>query len=336
MTSLPHDPFLLKKGSADQPSSLEVEFEQSKRHFIYGFSFDKRQVHHEYLLEYASTIKKPRTIFERRDGELSPSADKFGFGKKLLETTRPGSLIITKARENNNTYANLIFDWLADFNVLRGDADETMQWSLNQLRSNPKLVSPALELLKQGDFWIRSFNLADIQVPNEIITQLPFNNDFKKKLLASPIAGVKTVHAVRDKDQKIISEQEFDLKIHESSGTQKFFELLAPLIDTLKNGKILYIDEFGSHLHPDICRLIVSLFKSPVSNKKHAQLVINTHDASLMYELLEREDIIFVEKNYAEESVITPLSDKSVRADESFEKRYRQGLYGAKPQIENE
>lgn len=335
MTALPHDPFLLKNGSADDPSGFEIEFGQDERHFVYGFTFDKQKVHHEYLLEYASAIKKPRTIFDRSKGRLNLSADKFGFGKKLFESTRPESLLITKARENNNPYANSMFEWLSNFNVLRGEADETWQWSLDQLRQDPGLIEPVLALLKQGDFWIRSFNLAKANIPTEVIDQLPFEDGFKERLLASQLADVKTSHAVRDKNQKIVGEQSFDLKAQESSGTQRFFELAAPLINTLANGKILYIDEFGSHLHPDMCRLIVMLFKSS-ENKNHAQLIINTHDTSLMNDLLERDDIIFVEKNYAEETITMPLTAKSARADESFEKRYRQGLYGARPQVEFE
>jgi hypothetical protein len=38
-----------------------------------------------------------------------------------------------------------------------------------------------------------------------------------------------------------------------------------------------------------------------------------------------------VEKNMDEESIITPLANKPVRVGESFEKRYRQGLYGGAP-----
>jgi uncharacterized protein len=336
LTSIPFQPFLLKKGSSENPSSFEVEFLQRERHFVYGFSFDKNRIQREYLLEYASDIKKPRTIFNRTD-KLNPSAEKFGFGKKLFESTRQTSLLITKARENNNLYSNIIFDWLTSFNVLLGVADETLQWSLDQLKKNPSLLPHVHDLVRRGDFPIRSFSLVPVQIPDELIKQLPFSEELKQQLSAKEAAGVRTIHAVRDSGQKIVGEQSFDLKSQESSGTQRFFELAAPLLDTIASGKTLYIDEFGSHLHPDLCHLIVSLFKSP-ANKNNAHLIINTHDTSLMSQdgLLAREDIVFVEKNYAEESIVTPLSSKSVRADESFEKRYRQGLYGAKPQVEIE
>ena len=42
-------------------------------------------------------------------------------------------------------------------------------------------------------------------------------------------------------------------------GTQQMFALLAPIIDTLDNGKILFIDEIDASLHPIICQYIVSI-----------------------------------------------------------------------------
>lgn len=334
---IPYQPFLLKKNASQRPSAFEIEFVQRKRRFIYGFSATSIAVEREYLYEFASSVNKPLVIFDRVGNVLNLSAKKYGFGEKLIKGTLPSSLLITKARENNNEYANILFEWLTNLNILFGNNEETMSWSLNQLSRNPKLQEEVLSLLKKADMWIRSFNLEEAVFPLEIIQQLPFNEDVKQQLNSPERKSfsVKTVHAVRDEDQKIIEEQLLDLGSQESAGTQRFFQLAAPLIDTLSNGKVLYIDEFGSSLHADICYFIVSMFKS-VQNLNKAQLIINTHDTSLMSKegLLERENILFVEKNYAEESVISPLVKKSVRHTESFEKRYRQGLYGAKPQID--
>jgi hypothetical protein len=108
-----------------------------------------------------------------------------------------------------------------------------------------------------------------------------------------------------------------------------------PVIDTINKGMVLYIDEFGAHIHPDISRHILRMFADSTINRLGAQLIINTHDTSLMAqdEVLNRDNIIFVEKNMSEESVVRPLAQKSVRNDEQYEKRYRQGLYGAKPYL---
>ena len=337
IVDIPVEPFMLKEGFADRPSEFEIEFIGSGRHFIYGYAVTKNAVHREYMREYASTTKKSlSTIFDRENGELNASAAKYNFGKKLNEATRPTSLLITKARENNNEYANILFEWLENINVLFGAADETMQWSITQLRNDKKLAEDVLELMKEADLWIRGFNVEDVDIPVELINQLPFSEEVKRTMLNAPdkASAVKTLHALRDTNQKIVGEQIFDMISNESSGTQKFFSLAAPIVNTLQTGKVLLIDEFGAYLHPDMCNFIVALFKSE-KNKFNAQLIINTHDTSLMSQdgPLARDDILFVEKNQVEETVISALSEKSTRLDDRFEKRYRQGLYGAKPQL---
>ena len=62
-------------------------------------------------------------------------------------------------------------------------------------------------------------------------------------------------------------------------------------------------------------------------------MVLMTHGTTMLRELA-RNEIVLVEKNYAEESFITPLIDLGVRDGEAFEKRYLAGLYGGVPIIE--
>lgn len=335
LTSIAQDPFLLKDTSSSQPSTFEIALKQGKKRFMYGFSITGEAVVHEYLKEYAGSTKKLRIIFERVQGKLNPSAEKFKFGRKLHAKTRQGTLLITKAYEDNNEYAAAIFEWLENLNILSGMTNETIQWSIQQLKENTQLQAAVLELMNNADLSIRRFKLEEIILLQKAIDHLPLNTDFKKYIsTAESVYTIKTIHAVRDRNQKIVSEETFDLSNQESSGTQKFFELAAPILNTLADGKVLYIDEFGAFLHSDLSQFIVTLFTS--HNPNHAQLIINTHDTSLMTQdgPLAREDILFVEKNAADETIITPLAKKSARSNESFEKRYREGLYGAKPKIE--
>ena len=47
----------------------------------------------------------------------------------------------------------------------------------------------------------------------------------------------------------------------------------------------------------------------------------------------ERDDIVLVEKNLAEESRVTSLKDRGARTTEPLESRYLRGLYGAVPRV---
>lgn len=334
------DPFLLRNTSSKEDSTFELELIYHGKHFLYMFTLNNEIVTHEELREFPGKTAKARVVFKRSKGnKMNPSAEKFGFGKRLVDSTRPSSLLLTKAFENNNEYAAQIFGWLNSFNVLMGMMNETQEWSLNNMRANPELKSTVAKLLKDADLWVRGFDILNVNVPQVILDSFPFKDDIREKILAGgrQATAIKTIHAVRDNKHKIVGEQSFDLTAGESTGTQRFFELAAPLLHTLQNGMVLYIDEFETYMHPDLCRFIVSMFNSK-TNTKNAQLIINTHDTSLMSKdgLLKRENIVFVEKNFAEESVITHMTDKSVRTDESFEKRYREGQYGAKPHLEVE
>ena len=131
---------------------------------------------------------------------------------------------------------------------------------------------------------------------------------------------------MRGEKNEIVDYINFSLDDEESTGTRIIFDLAPLIVASVEDGTPLYIDEFGIYLHPDICSYILKYFK----DKSQSQLIINTHDTSLM-NALSREEIILVEKNQAEESLISRLSDYSPRKDTPIEKHYRKGLYGARP-----
>lgn len=95
---------------------------------------------------------------------------------------------------------------------------------------------------------------------------------------------------------------------------------------------MLFLDEYGTYLHPNLAKALASLFKSD-QNKNGACLVVNTQGTELMGDVAERDDIVLVEKGTAEESRITPLKDRGARTTEPLESRYLKGLYGAVPRV---
>lgn len=100
------------------------------------------------------------------------------------------------------------------------------------------------------------------------------------------------------------------------------------VIDVLENGKTIFIDEFGTYIHPMLTHAIVSLFGD--SNSDDAYMVLMTYGTTMLRELV-RDEVVLVEKNHGEESFITPLVDLGVRDGETFEKCYLAGLYGGVP-----
>ena len=120
----------------------------------------------------------------------------------------------------------------------------------------------------------------------------------------------------------------------ESQGTQKLFAIAGPILDTLKLGKTLFIDELDTRLHPLLTQYLIRLFNSRKSNAKNAQLIFATHDTNLLSSrFFRRDQIWFTEKDNLSTTDLYSLSDFKVRKDATFNKDYIMGKYGAIPYI---
>ena len=118
---------------------------------------------------------------------------------------------------------------------------------------------------------------------------------------------------------------------------KNFFALIGPILDALKHGLVLIIDEIDARLHPNLCEALISLFNSKHANKKGAQLIFATHNTLIMNRnMLRRDQIYFIEKDKFGESELYSLLDyKKVRSDASYDKDYLLGKYGAVPYLGN-
>ena len=126
----------------------------------------------------------------------------------------------------------------------------------------------------------------------------------------------------------------------ESSGTLKMFALYPILQKTLEKGGVLFVDELNARLHPLLVRNFLITFLNPEINRNHAQLVFTSHDSwQLSNHLLRRDEIWFTEKNEDGVTTLYSLADfisadgEKIRKDESYEKNYLLGKYGAIPTL---
>ena len=118
----------------------------------------------------------------------------------------------------------------------------------------------------------------------------------------------------------------------ESDGTTRLMDLLTVLLD--KRDEVVYvIDEVDRCLHPQLTARFVMDFLY-LASKRNIQLIVTTHESSLLdFEILRKDEIWFVNK---EQSVSTlyPLENFSERFDKKIEYSYRDGDYKAKPNFE--
>ena len=143
-----------------------------------------------------------------------------------------------------------------------------------------------------------------------------------------------TTHNIYDAEGRAIDTVRFDANNKESSGTNKVIKLSGPIFDTLLGGKVLFVDELDSKLHPMMTRAIVRLFMDKETNPHGAQLVFTTHDTHLLnMKYLRRDQVWFTEKDPTEASDLYSLLDFKVRNDRDIENDYINGRYGAIPFI---
>jgi len=327
ITDIPSEPFSLIEINRT-PISFEIEFINNDRKFRYGFSFVSCEIVEEKLVDLNS--QKEKVIFNRNGQKIinASTAKQFGFTESLLSKTRKTTLLITKAREDNNKYANEVFEFLHNLNVITCGTSGLRNISIELLKKDPAMKKKVLNFLQKADLWIRGITIEDLNVPEALLKDPDIPDKIKKQIVESGIVTVNTMHSVRNTDGKIVGLTPFSLSSQESKGTNVVFDLAPLIVDTIERGSVLYIDEFGLHLHSDICQYILALFRK----YPETQLILNTHDILLMDDL-KREEITFINKRQNEESVVIPFMNLSPRENEPFSKRYKQGLYGAKPMI---
>ncbi|WP_455126794.1 AAA family ATPase [Pseudoramibacter alactolyticus] len=126
-------------------------------------------------------------------------------------------------------------------------------------------------------------------------------------------------------------------EVFESYGTIRFVNMFPLVVNALLNGGTLIVDEFDASIHPMALMNIINIFHNDEINKKHAQLVFNTHNPIFLNaNLFRRDEIKFVERDDDTHcSSHYSLSDfgtsgkGGVRKNEDYMKNYFVDRYGA-------
>ncbi len=321
-------PFQLDPKTKDQPSEFEITFIKDSIRYQYGFKMKPERITEEWLLVYKSS--KPQLWFNRKF-DNGKNVDEYEFGPKFTgqkelwkKSTRPNALFLSTAIQLNNTQMKPIYDWLTQDIVYFGAGN-----------THPFEFTTQLIQTESGRQEVINFLLsADISINNVSVKK---TKGFKQRFQFGPNIGKQETFI---EDAEILLPQfhhetstgsaVFEL-IEESLGTQRLYALAGPFIDILNKGKVLIFDELDSSLHTLLARRIVNLFNSD-KNKNGSQLIFTTHDTSLLHsDVIRRDQVWFIEKDSSQSSNLYPLTDFSPRKNESFERGYLIGRYGAVP-----
>ena len=333
---LKHFPFKLSTETENASSSFEVVFFIDEIKYRYGYEMDNTQVYSEWLFE--DTKGKEAKLFFRDVDEnifyVNRNKFKEGLGLKVLKN----HLFIWKTDQEGGEISASILNWFNHLNLIDGsEKGRYVNFASSQL-DDKEFKQKIVSLIKKADLGIESINKEEVVLNQTSMEDFEIPDILKKKILSEKneikLIKLKTEHKKYNSDLTSTELVEFELK-EESIGTQQFFYILAPVLDTLKKGKVLLIDEFGASLHPNLSKQIVKMFNNKEINKYNAQLLFVTHDTNMLDNILFRKDQIwFTEKDYYGATKLYSLADyKNIRATENFEKNYLQGKYGAIPYL---
>lgn len=332
-----YKPFRLDTSNTNAPISFSIEFIVSNIRYAYSIEFEKYNVLKEKLVYYPEGRKS--VYFSRDKNEIKYGTRFIGERKSIENFLLPNRLFLSVLSNSTNDILKSVYLFFRETISIHNKMDSSNNLLYN---STVKLRDESndfkiflLKMLKASDINVEEIKLIEDQNINEKLNGLP---DKLKQRLAEDLKDQPYIgHPVFNHRTKTDVIEYFSLNEEESSGTIKMYELSASIIHALKNGNILFIDEFNSGLHPLLSKLIVELFLDPEINKNKAQLFVATHDVCVLdAKILNREQIWFSEKDKYGSTQLYSLDefDKNyVRNKSKYGDKYLDGRFKALPNV---
>ncbi len=304
---LPFEPF----GNTATPTSFEIVFIYNGIRYAYGFSFDAKKIHSEYLYHWPNG--REAMIFSR-EGSKYEFRENVNEQITLSNRTPENKLYLVSSNDWNLPQTENAYKWFL----------EKLTFFMEQAPASSETVAHIVSGDDKKARILKELLIADLGISDVTIK----NTDSKMWAIA-------TTHRIVDEDGKV---EHFQLAMEqESSGTQQFFSRIGGWLQALENGALLVVDEIEDSLHPLLTKRLIEMVQDSNINTNGAQLLFTTHDAMLLdLTFLRRDQIWFAEKNDRScATEIYSLATFSPRKGENIRKGYLQGRFGAIPFIQS-
>lgn len=328
----PYRPFLLNSQSRERPTRYELDFILDSVRYQFGLIHDEKKVLREWL--YAFPKQLQQVLYSREADEV----DHFSFGRMLQgnnkavqSITRPNSLFISAAYQAGHPALSKVYGYFQDSINFVAGTEPSANRALERLNQDSELKKRTEDFLRWADTGV-----ANMEINEEAIPDNPNLVDFYKAL--SKIVGNDDFKAPTSRliatlghlgERGAVFPLDFS---DESHGTAHLFQLLPSVLDALRTGSTLVLDEITTSLHTLLSSRLISLFTDPVTNPHAAQLMFSTHDTNLLSDhLLRRDEIWFTEKSAEGVTTVFPLTDIRTKNSDNIERGYLQGRFGAVP-----
>jgi predicted ATPase len=325
------------------PTTFEVSVLFDGIRYDYGFSYTKEEVVREWL--YSWPKNRQRLMFERNVEDEPWRFGEYLTGRNVAvaQSTRRDALFLSTARLLNHEELSGIHAQFAQLirHLSSEQLPQSVQSTMEALAHNPQRFAQVKTLMTRTEFGIVDLKMTENQLPEEAReTTRRVIQAFQPELPAEEIDArlQRTLWSLTVEHSGAHGPVALPFDF-ESVGTRNFFALLGPILDRMASGGVIVIDEIDANLHPRLVSEVVRLFQSPITNPRQAQLILSTHDVTIMmntgdYRVLRRDQLWFVEKNESGVSHLKSLWDLHPREGEVYSRRYLLGDYGAVPRID--
>jgi hypothetical protein len=336
-----YNPFRLDVATTALPTIFKINFIGPD---IQKYTYEVHLDQHAVLVEKLDYYPKgrPANLYVREISDAGTHSIRFGKSlksKRLDNSIFPNQLFLSRFGTTKHEQLSPLFRLFDSVGFVR--AHDTVETQM-QIRStamqiaksaNSSLIDDLNRLVASADTHIDSFvikeaQFSDFKLPDFMPAeeQLAVFEQIKLR--------VSTQHH-QYKNGEVVATTEFDLLRDESHGTKILFSVGGIILDHLRSGGIMFIDELDSGLHPDLIARLMDLFHDPNANRTNAQFIFTTHATSVIEKSRMRSDQVWmVEKNDRGASELYSIQDfEDVREGIPFDKWYRAGKFGAIPRF---
>ena len=342
-------PFLLDTETPAEPSEFNIKFYIGDKRYWYILQLNERQVIKEALYIYNSV--QPSSLFLRKM-EGAQSVVKLN-GSLVKASTTIVEQLNLKCLPNMSFFAAR-----NQVNCALGSIDEVRDWMRNnmmqiidpnvkmfayagkQMEKDAELKKYLLDFIHKADYNITDVysERESVPIPDFIRTSILEDDTLPPKLKERMLSenrierlNTDFQHTVRNK--RGVEQYRLSNAL-QSAGTRRTFGLEAAIYEAIQSEGILPIDELESSLHPELVEFIIEHF---LRKPGRSQLIVTTHYDPLLNtvdDLFRKDSVWFTEKGDDGHTKLYSLTDfKGLSKVSSFQKSYRNGVFGALPNI---
>lgn len=343
-------PFKLDAATPNEPSEFSLKFFVGETKYWYELKLTQKQVLSEKLYFYTSV--QPKKLFERT---LEKGQSVINFNSATVKISSAAKEEISlKCLPNMSFFAaknqvniaiekiDIAKDWLRN-NIMPMviPSSRMFDYASGKMYENATLKSHLLDFIHEADF-----NISDVRsdkvskaLPEQFINLLLADertpDEVKEKIkTGQAITTIQTVfehtvHNERGTETYLMNTDS------QSEGTRRTFGIEAAIYEALQTQSFIFIDEIEASLHPELVEFILQRF---LATKSRAQLLVTTHYDPLLNtvgdDLIRKDSVWFTEKKESGSTDLYSLVEyKGLNRIASLQKAYRNGVFGALPNI---